>query len=174
MNRKKPLSILGLIIALVLTFLGFNVELESINIPQLNNSKQEEHLNTDSTTIEDNLYTDSVNNDKTSSSISNTETQDEIILSKDVIQYEFRNDDLLHSHYEKHKDEFDNISLDEYLDGAIRLFNKISDSILSKEEKDGDILFFDTSTGEFGVLSTDGYIRTYFIPADGIDYYNRK
>ena len=29
-------------------------------------------------------------------------------------------------------------------------------------------------TNEFVVVSTDGYIRTYFNPSDGIDYFNRQ
>ena len=40
--------------------------------------------------------------------------------------------------------------------------------------EDGDDVFFDTDTGYFLVLSTDGYIRTFFIPKAGIDYFDRQ
>ena len=30
------------------------------------------------------------------------------------------------------------------------------------------------STNEFVIVSTDGYIRTYFKPSDGIEYFKRQ
>ena len=54
------------------------------------------------------------------------------------------------------------------------MIDDTSDNVLTKREEDGDYLFFNTETGEFLVLSEDGYIRTFFIPDDGIDYWNRQ
>ena len=45
---------------------------------------------------------------------------------------------------------------------------------LPKEKEDGDDVYYIQDTNEFVVVSTDGYIRTYFNPDDGIDYYNRQ
>ena len=42
------------------------------------------------------------------------------------------------------------------------------------EAEDGDDVYYLESTNEFVIVSTDGYIRTYFKPEDGIEYYNRQ
>ena len=89
--------------------------------------------------------------------------------------YTFRNDELYESHYRKHGAEFGNITKEEYLQKANELINSDSPDVLHKTEKeDGDYLFYNQKTNEFLVLSTDGYIRTYFKPDDGIDYWERQ
>lgn len=88
--------------------------------------------------------------------------------------YYFRTQDLYDSHYDKHKNEFGNITKEEYLQKANDLINSDSSDILTKYEDDGDFMYFNKKTDEFLVLSPDGYIRTYFIPDDGIDYWNRQ
>lgn len=42
------------------------------------------------------------------------------------------------------------------------------------EAEDGDDVYYIESTNEFVVVSTDGYLRTYFNPDRGIDYFNRQ
>ena len=42
------------------------------------------------------------------------------------------------------------------------------------EKEDGDDVYYVESTNEFVVVSTDGYIRTYFLPDRGIDYFNKQ
>ena len=42
------------------------------------------------------------------------------------------------------------------------------------EEEDGDDVYYIESTNEFVVVSKDGYLRTYFYPSDGLDYFNRQ
>ncbi len=86
----------------------------------------------------------------------------------------FRNQDLLDSHYNKHANEFGDISKEEYLKRAGNLINSTSDDILTKIRTNGDIIFYNPNTNEFAVKSADGYIRTYFKPSDGIDYFNRQ
>lgn len=88
--------------------------------------------------------------------------------------YTFRTEELFESHFLKHGAEFGDITKQEYLDKANALIDDTSDNVLTKREEDGDYLFFNTETGEFLVLSEDGYIRTFFIPDDGIDYWNRQ
>lgn len=193
MNKKKPLSLLILLVSIVLVFFGVNIDLSSFGI--FDSSYQIEvennHNNEDSTIDSTNeskskdSSTDSTNepaidSDDSSSNDQITNTEPDLPsnssnLPDSYTEYDFRSDELLHSHYEKHKDEFGgNLTIDEYFRKANYLVNQVSSSVITKTEKDGDALFFDTLTGEFGVLSTDGYIRTYFIPEDGIDYYNRK
>lgn len=89
------------------------------------------------------------------------------------IDYTFRNDNLLDSHYEKHGEEMGFDSPEDYEDAA----NKVIDDedVLHKiEEEDGDDVYYLEETNEFVVVSKDGYIRTYFYPNDGIDYFNRQ
>ena len=94
---------------------------------------------------------------------------------KAVQKYYFRSEKLFDSHYEKHGAEFGNITQDEYLDLANELINAEGENILHKTEKeDGDFLYYDTETNEFLVLSTDGYIRTFFKPSAGLDYWERQ
>lgn len=89
--------------------------------------------------------------------------------------YTFRNESLYESHYKKHGAEFGKITKEEYLRKANELINSDSPDVLHKTEKeDGDFLFYNQKTNEFLVLSTDGYIRTYFKPDDGIKYWERQ
>ena len=60
-----------------------------------------------------------------------------------------------------------------YLAGANKVVS--SSNVLHKTEaEDGDDVYYLEETNEFVIVSTDGYIRTYFKPEDGIDYYNRQ
>ena len=95
------------------------------------------------------------------------------------IEYYFRSQAQYEQHYEKHGHEFTpifgEITMEEYLMYANALIQSEDEEILTKTEKeDGDFMYFRPSTEEFLVLSTDGYIRTYFIPTAGIDYWNRQ
>lgn len=86
--------------------------------------------------------------------------------------YGFRTREQLDSHFEKHGSEFGGISREEYL----RLANQlISDpNALQKTDPDGDRLFYSEERNEFAVLTSDGFIRTFFRPEDGVDYWNRQ
>lgn len=69
----------------------------------------------------------------------------------------------LEAHYLKHKDEFGDITQEEYLNNARMLLNSSpSQDILEKIRPNGDILHYRVSTGEFAVMTKDGRIRTYF------------
>ena len=93
----------------------------------------------------------------------------------EVKTYKFRSQKLLDQHFEKHGSEFGDITKEDYLRMANELINSKAETVLSKTEKeDGDYVFFDKATGYFAVLSKDGYIRTFFIPDRGIDYYNKQ
>lgn len=85
--------------------------------------------------------------------------------------YTFRTQEQYDQHYQKHGAEFGNISQEQYLAMANALIN--DPDALTKSD-DGDTLFYDKYENEFAVLSGDGYIRTFFKPDDGIDYWNRQ
>lgn len=85
----------------------------------------------------------------------------------------FRNADLLNEHYQKHGVEMGFSSATDYENAARNVVNN-SQSLHKNEAEDGDDVYYLESTNEFVIVSTDGYIRTYFKPNDGIDYYNRQ
>ncbi len=49
-----------------------------------------------------------------------------------------------------------------------------SNALHKKEAEDGDDVYYIEETNEFVVVSTDGYIRTYFNPSSGKDYFDRQ
>ena len=48
------------------------------------------------------------------------------------------------------------------------------DALHKLEKEDGDDVYYIESTNEFVIVSTDGYIRTYFNPDSGKDYFDRQ
>ena len=48
------------------------------------------------------------------------------------------------------------------------------DALHKIEAEDGDDVYYVESTNEFVVVSTDGYIRTYFLPSGGKAYFDRQ
>lgn len=89
------------------------------------------------------------------------------------IKYKFRNKSLLNEHFDKHGQEFPYKTAEEYLEGANRVL--ASEGLLHKKEKeDNDDVYYLEATNEFIIVSGDGYIRTYFKPRRGIDYYNSQ
>ena len=88
-------------------------------------------------------------------------------------EYEFRSNKLLNSHYDKHGREMGFDSPESYEDAASDVVNN-PEALHKTEKEDGDDVYYVEKTNEFVVVSTDGYIRTYFNPSDGIKYYNRQ
>ncbi len=91
----------------------------------------------------------------------------------DYVDYYFRSSKLLNSHYEKHGIEMGFASAKEYEKAASDVVNNPA-ALHKTEAEDGDDVYYVEETNEFVVVSTDGYIRTYFNPGGGIDYYNRQ
>lgn len=85
----------------------------------------------------------------------------------------FRREEQLEEHYEKHGIEMGYASKDDYLAGANAVIAN-PDALHKLEAEDGDDVYYLEETNEFVIVSTDGYIRTYFWPQDGIAYYNRQ
>ncbi|MBQ9278854.1 MAG: hypothetical protein IJ224_09520 [Lachnospiraceae bacterium] len=101
------------------------------------------------------------------------EVRTEITEITDERPLTFRNANRLNEHYEKHGIEMGFSSAEEYEAAAKKVvLNK--DSLHKLEEEDGDDVYYLEISNEFVVVSPDGYIRTYFNPSDGIDYYNRQ
>lgn len=93
---------------------------------------------------------------------------------------QFRKEEYLKEHYQKHVieqgefEEYGEVSIQDYLIMAQKLVDEPNEDVLIKEEEDGDLLYYDPQSNGFAVLSADGYLRTYFRPSDGMEYFNRK
>ena len=93
--------------------------------------------------------------------------------SEVITDYTFRSEDQFISHYEKHGIEMGFASAEEYLEAANRVISSPY-ALYKREAEDNDHVYYLEETNEFVVLSEDGYIRTYFLPSAGIDYFNRQ
>ncbi len=93
--------------------------------------------------------------------------------AEDYVEYYFRNEDLLEQHYEKHGMEMGFESMEAYEEAASAVVYH-PDVLTKTEKEDGDYVYYVEESNEFVVISQDGYIRTYFNPSDGIDYFNRQ
>lgn len=93
------------------------------------------------------------------------------------VEYHFRSKKQLNQHFEKHgaefEDDFDYNTPEEYEKGASDVINN-DEALYKTEAEDGDGVYYIEATNEFVILSTDGYIRTYFRPNGGKSYYDRQ
>ena len=91
----------------------------------------------------------------------------------DETAYVFRNSKLLNDHYKKHGEEMGFASAEEYEKAASAVVNS-PDALHKKEKDDNDDVYYIEDTNEFVVVSSDGYLRTYFLPDKGKAYYDRQ
>lgn len=93
------------------------------------------------------------------------------------VEYHFRNTKLRDDHFSKHgmefKVDFGYETAEEYERGASDVIND-PDALFKTEAEDGDGIYYIEETNEFVVLSTDGYIRTYFRPGGRKAYFDRQ
>lgn len=100
-------------------------------------------------------------------------SEEPVVQEVTVAEITFRNDYLLDQHYDKHGIEMGFDSAEEYELAAYKVIIN-PDALHKIESEDGDDVYYVEETNEFVVVSQDGYIRTYFNPNAGIDYYNRQ
>ena len=85
---------------------------------------------------------------------------------------EFKNID---KHYEKHSNEFGNISKEDYIQRANSLKNaKTNDNIVEFTRSNGDLIKYDKINNEFISIDPNGKIRTFFKPSNGINYWQNQ
>jgi len=89
------------------------------------------------------------------------------------IKYTFRNNGLWEEHFEKHGDEFPYDTKEEYLEGA-NLMLENPNKLHKLEKDDEDDVYYLEETNEFIIVSRDGYLRTYFKPSKGKQYFDRQ
>lgn len=118
------------------------------------------------TTIQDTSATQDITTVEETTTILETTS-----IEDGYVRYYFRNNDRLIQHYEKHGIEMGFASAEDYEKSASDVINN-PNSLHKLEAEDNDDVYYLESTGEFVILSTDGYIRTYYY-AD-LDYFNRQ
>lgn len=91
----------------------------------------------------------------------------------EVPGYRFRSRKHLTDHYKKHGIDMGFDSVEEYEKAAAAVVQN-PDALHKTEAEDGDDVYYLQATNEFVIVSTDGYIRTYFKPNSGIKYFNRQ
>ncbi len=90
-----------------------------------------------------------------------------------TVTLKFRNKNLLDQHYEKHGKDMGFSSAAEY-EKAAAAVPANPDALHKIEKEDGDDVYYIEATNEFVVVSTDGYIRTYFLPDSGKRYFDKQ
>jgi len=104
------------------------------------------------------------------------QAENQVVQEAELIQelnYSFRNEKLLNQHYEKHGIEMGFDSAESYEAAANEIINH-PDTLHRIEEEDGDDVYYLEENNGFVIVSIDGYIRTFFYPEDGLEYFNRQ
>ena len=162
-SKKRPISV-GIVVLLILA-LAFGYGISQINSAKLSNNDVTDIGETISTALTEAETTAEVTETSTFSESAETE-----IPAK---QYHFRNSELLNEHYKDHGIEMGFASAEEYEKAAAAVIDALG--VLHKYEKeDNDDVYYLESTNEIVIVSTDGFIRTYFKPDRGKDYFDEQ
>ncbi len=121
------------------------------------------------TNSEINNWSTDLNYDNNPQKNINIESEGESVIHT----YTFRNSEFLNDHYNKHGISMNFSSAKEYEQAASNVVNS-SDALHKTEKEDCDDVYYIEATNEFVIVSKDGYIRTYFNPDEGKDYYDRQ
>ncbi len=175
MNKKTE----GIILIFILVVGVFTVFFNSDDEPDELSTSQSSIVETSVSETETIPETEAVTENITelTTEIFSEEATEYFTDENNYVEYHFRNEKLLNQHFEKHGSEFyDDFGYQneqEYEKGASDVINS-PDALFKTEAEDGDGIYYIEQTNEFVVLSTDGYIRTYFRPSGKIDYFNRQ
>lgn len=102
-----------------------------------------------------------------------TESLEARAFTSDLSQaFSFRYASYLTEHFDKHNDLMGYGNEEVYLHSANGVVQ--AKSVLSKQLEDGDLCYYLEQNNQFVVLSDDGFLRTYFLPSAGLDYYLRQ
>ncbi|MCR5098304.1 MAG: hypothetical protein K6B14_05075 [Lachnospiraceae bacterium] len=88
------------------------------------------------------------------------------------VDYTFANEERLQEHFEKHGVAMGFENANEYEKAASDVVNN-SKALHKVEAEDGDDVYYLESSNELVIVSTQGNIRTYFLPDDGKAYFDR-
>ena len=177
-SKKRPISV-GIVVLLILA-LAFGYGISQINSAKLSNNDVTDTGETISTAVTEAETTAEVTE---ASRVTEAETTSETTETSTIAesaeteipakQYCFRNSELLNEHYKDHGIEMGFASAEEYEKAAAAVID--APGVLHKYEKeDNDDVYYLESTNEIVIVSTDGFIRTYFKPDRGKDYFDEQ
>ena len=177
-SKKRPISV-GIVVLLILA-LAFGYGISQINSAKLSNNDVTDIGETVSTAVteaettaevtETSTVTEAETTSETTETSTFAESAETEIPAK---QYCFRNSELLNEHYKSHGIEMGFASAEEYEKAAAAVID--APGVLHKYEKeDNDDVYYLESTNEIVIVSTDGFIRTYFKPDRGKDYFDEQ
>jgi pyocin large subunit-like protein len=87
----------------------------------------------------------------------------------------FRSKHLLEDQFERHGREFGHITQEQFVQMAQQLRNaRPSGNILEYRRPDGVTAKFDRKHGYYGAYDADGSIRSFFVPPDGVRFFDRQ
>lgn len=101
------------------------------------------------------------------------EPADEGVSNAPYVEYTFRSEKYLNQHFDKHGRDMGFENPQEYEMAASDVANN-PDALHKIEAEDGDDVYYVEATNEFVVISTDGFIRTYFLPDAGKKYFDKQ
>lgn len=170
------ISAIATIIVIVATLLGFggdDGESANANTVPDNIGPSEVVSEIYEETLDDELQEEDVSQEVSEASSEEYVEEEPVSEEVTVAEITFRSEYLLDQHYDKHGIEMGFASAEEYELAAYKVIIH-PDALHKIESEDGDDVYYVEATNEFVVVSRDGYIRTYFNPNAGIDYYNRQ
>lgn len=97
-------------------------------------------------------------------------------VQETVMEYSLRfaSEESRDQHFEKHGREMGFATPEEY-EAAASAVVKNPNSLFKREQEDNDEVYYLEETNDFVIVSDKtGYIRTYYRPQGGIDYFNRQ
>lgn len=192
MNKKIVSIISGIVVILAgAGVIFFNLDNESENLPEssITETITSSVIETTTEPITE-IITETVT-ESTTETVTETVTESITEITSEIfyeeateiftddnnyVEYHFRNEKLLNQHFQKHGGEFSEfnyLTAQDYEKGASDVINN-PEALFKVEADDGDGVYYIEQSNEFVILSTDGYIRTYFRPTRGIDYFNKQ
>ena len=86
------------------------------------------------------------------------------------------NKNTLVKHFKEHGAQMGTDSKESYASHAVKFANTVDrDNCVSFIDKHGSTYKYNKKTNEFAIITSKGYVVTYYKPADGYDYYpNQK
>ena len=177
-SKKRPIFV-GIVVLLILA-LAFGYGISQINSAKLSNNDVTDIGETISTAVTEAettaevTETSTVTEAETTAEVTETSTISESAETEiPAKQYCFRNSELLNEHYKSHGIEMGFASAEEYEKAAAAVID--APGVLHKYEKeDNDDVYYLENTNEIVIVSTDGFIRTYFKPDRGKDYFDEQ
>lgn len=190
-NKIKGLAISGASALIILIAAIFGINLSSDKDTKTSDTL-DKSVTTTAVSSDENLEILTTSAGKTAARKTTAVNQEKNIVSKtettvkeaesdesgdDYVEYHFRTEKLRDDHFSKHSVEFsvgfDYETAEDYEKGASDVINN-PDALYKTEAEDGDGIYYIEESNEFVVLSTDGYIRTYFRPGGRKAYFDRQ